>query len=290
MIKDTNELLELAHEIREAMDATRVNRKIDFVEKSHTYSIYDPIKKEMTSDLPSVSTIIKQYSEPFDNIGKSMKKADGDLELAQEIRDGWAHLGDIASSIGSYVHYKLEQYVWTLFDIDKEVRKPEYNLTPKDLIEAQGMLKSGINLIHTIIENGFVPLDTECVMGSLYLGYFGQCDNLWLGIHKEELVILMSDHKTNKTNNFTVRPWNVPMKEPFQDLVDTTLSEYYVQQPLYAQLFRDMLRDTIFKDIPIIGYRILHLRDGGSSIKIPEWVNEEVSKLYPLESDCVVNK
>ena len=67
---------------------------------------------------------------------------------------------------------------------------PMHELSDDDLLEAQIMVKNGINLTHSIIENGFVPLETECVMGSIELGYFGQCDNLWLGYYRDRLVIL----------------------------------------------------------------------------------------------------
>ena len=278
----TNELLDLAQEIRDTLENVRKERKLSFVENTHKYSIYDPINERITSNLPSVSTLIKQYSEPFDSIGKSLEKTGGDVLMAEELRAKWAKMGADSSSIGSYTHFKLEQYVWNLFDINMEVRKPQYDVSGQDLLDAQEMVRVGINLIHSITQNGFVPLDTECVMGSIELGYFGQCDNLWLGVHNGSIVILSSDYKTNLTKNFQVRPWNVPMYEPFQNLMDTTLSEYYIQQPLYAQLLSDMLKNTIYKDIPIIGFRILHLRDGGKSIKIPNWVYKEVKKLYPI--------
>lgn len=277
-----NELLNIAQDIRECIEESRVIRKLKFVEKYHKYSIYDPVNERMTSNLPSVSTLIKKYSEPFDNIGKSVEMMGGNVLLAEELREKWDKKGTDSSSMGSYVHYKLEQYVWNLFDINRDIRKPYYNLGHDELLEAQGMLKNGINLIHTIINNGFVPLDTECIMGSIELGYFGQFDNMWIGVNKDRISLLMTDYKTNLTKNFQVMPWNEPMKEPFGKLMDTKLSEYYIQQTLYAQLFKDMMKNTIYKDIPISGFRILHLRDGGSSIKIPWWVYQEVQKLYPL--------
>tara|TARA_R110000772_G_scaffold2410_4_gene8619 strand:+ start:82437 stop:83282 length:846 start_codon:yes stop_codon:yes gene_type:complete len=278
----TKELLGLAQDIRESIEEQRIERKLIFVEKSHKYSIYDPINDRMTSNLPSVSTLIKRYSEPFDSLNKSISMMNGDVLLAEELRAKWRKMGKDAASVGSYAHYKLEQYVWNLFDVKREVRKPYYDLGDDEMLEAQDMLKNGINLVHTIIENGFVPLDTECIMGSIELGYFGQFDNMWIGVHKEKIVLLMTDYKTNLTKNFEVMPYNEPMKIPFAELMDTELSKYYIQQPLYSQLFKDMMKNTIYKDIPIIGFRILHLRDGGTSIKIPDWVNGEIKKLYPL--------
>ena len=97
------------------------------------------------------------------------------------------------------------------------------------------------------------------------------------------MVFLMTDYKTNKSKNFEPQPYNKPMKEPFQQLLDTDLSKYYVQQPLYAQLFKDMLIGTPYEDILFAGFRIIKLRDGGEIIKIPSWVYDEVKKIYPIK-------
>jgi hypothetical protein len=279
----TKELLNLAEDIRKTLQDVRNERQLSFVEKTHKYSIYDPISEKVIDHLPSVSTLLKNFSEPFNSFEVSIRMMDGDKQKAEELRNEWQQMGKDASSIGSYAHYKLEQYVWNLYDIPIETRKPYYNLNDEELLLAQDMLKNGVNMIHQIISKGFVPLDTETVMGSINLGYFGQCDNLWLGIHKNQLSFLMTDYKTNKTKNFEEQPYNGQMYEPFQSLKDTALSKYYIQQPLYAQLLKDMLKDTPYKDIPFVGFRIIHLRDGGKMYKIPLWVYEEVKKLYPIK-------
>jgi hypothetical protein len=277
-----NELLNLAQDIRDILDDVRSKIKLTFEEETHRYSIYSEEEGCQIDHLPSVSKLIKQYSEPFDSLAVSVNMMSGDEMLAEELRKDWKKQGDDASSIGSYAHYKLEQYVWNLYDINITTRKPYYDLKNDEYLLAQNMLQNGVNMVHKIISNGFVPLDTETIMGSTKLGYFGQCDNLWLGVVKGKIVIIMSDYKTNKTKNFEKQHYNKPMFEPFKNLYDTKLSEYYIQQPLYAQLLKDMLKDTPYKDIPIIGFRILHLRDKGTIYKIPNWVYEEVKKLYPL--------
>lgn len=279
---DTYELLEMASNIRLALNEERTNRGLSFEEEGHIYSIYDKETDKQITDMPSVSSLLNQWYDPFDSVSKSIEMCDGDEVQAEDLRKEWEEAGDRASSLGSYVHYKLEQYLWILYDIDKETRKPEYDLNAEELLLGQTMIKNGVNLMHRIIENGFVPIDTEVIMGSTELGYFGQCDNMWLGYTKSGISLLMTDHKTNKTKNFKEAPWNIPMHKPFDRLIDTAKSVYYIQQPLYAQLFKDMLKNTEFKDIPFAGFRILHLRDNGDMIKVPTWVYEEVQKLYPI--------
>jgi hypothetical protein len=278
-----NELLDLASDIRIKLDEVRAKRQLTFEEKGHKYSMFDPNKNKTVDDLPSVSTVLKDFYEEFDSLEASLRKANGDVKMAEELRESWNKMGDDASSVGSYAHFKLEQYVWSLYDINMHLRKPEYTLNNEELLLAQSMVLNGVNLIHRITEKGFVPLETEAILGSVDLGYFGQCDNTWLGIHKNQISILMTDHKSNKTKNFETKPYNKPMKAPFDRLPDTALSKYYIQQPLYAQLLKDMLNETVYKDIPIVAFRILHLRDGGKMYKIPMWVYDEVQKLYPLK-------
>jgi hypothetical protein len=280
---EIKELLNLAADIRETLNEERANRRLIFEEEEHKYTIYDKESDRNIDTLPSVSALLKQWYEPFDSLTKSLEMSNGDETQAQDLRGEWEKKGEDASSLGSYVHYKLEQYIWSLYDINKDTRKPKYDLRGSELLTAQKMVKNGINLMHTIIENGFVPIDTEVIMGSVELGYFGQCDNMWLGHTDSGLVLLMTDHKTNKTKNFETSPWNIPMHKPFERLLDTSKSVYYVQQPLYAQLFRDMLKNTPYKDIPFAGFRILHVRDEGKIIKVPTWVYDEVQKLYPVK-------
>ena len=276
----TNDLLSLGKDIRQYLEEERERRQLTFVEEEHKYGIYNPMNESIVTDYPSVSTLMKKYSIPFDEVTKSIEMCKGNEEKAANLRAEWKEKGDYAGSVGSYAHYKLENYLLELFDIEKDTRKPEYDLDEKGLGEGQSMVKTGVNLMHIIIEKGFVPLDTEVIMGSNDLGYFGQCDNMWLGFIKDQVVLLMTDHKTNQTKNFAVRPWNVPMFAPFEYLLDTDLNKYYLQQPLYALLFNDMLKNSPFSHIPFAGFRILHLRGNGNIHKIPMRVYEDIRKLY----------
>lgn len=278
---EITELLEIAADIRNVLEEERLKRKLTFEEENHKYTIYDPTLEESIDTLPSVSKVLENWYEPFDAINKSIKMCDGDERLAEELRNKWEKKGVKSSGLGSYVHYKLEQYIWSIFDIEKDLRKPEYDLSGDDLILAQKMIKNGVNMTHEVLSHNFVPLDTEVVMGSTELGYFGQCDNIWLGEHKGKLVLSMSDHKTNEEKNFIPKPYNKFMKPPFENKRDTVLSKYEIQQPLYAQLFIDMLKNTKYKDLRFKGFRIWHLRTPRVyKINIKDY--NKIKKLYPI--------
>lgn len=274
--------LNLSKDISETLNQVRKERKLHFEEKNHKYFIHHPEKNKIVDDLPSVTKVLKRWYEPFDSLNKSLQMMKGDEGLAEELRKEWKKEGDDANSIGSFTHFKLEKYIWDIFDIDHQTRKPFYDLKNKELLEAQNMVKTGVGLLHKIIEKGFVPLETESIMGSVDLGYVGQSDNIWLGEYKKGFRLIISDYKTNKTKNFKKHHYHQPMFEPFEDLYDTDLSKYFIQQSLYKELLKDMLKETPYKDIPISGLFILHLRDGGRVIKVPEWVSSKVSSIFPI--------
>ena len=54
------------------------------------------------------------------------------------------------------------------------------------------------------------------------------------------------------------------MLEPFEDYMDTALSHYMIQLPLYGRLILDMLKGTKFNDIKFFGCTIVHLTSGGN--------------------------
>ena len=63
---ETKELLEIASDIRKELEKERVNRQLSFVEETHKYGIYDPINEKIVHDLPSVSSLLKNWYTPFD--------------------------------------------------------------------------------------------------------------------------------------------------------------------------------------------------------------------------------
>jgi hypothetical protein len=101
-------------------------------------------KEKIIEELPSVSALLKQWYEPFDSLSKSIEMMNGDVDLASDLRKQWQKKGEDANSIGSFTHYKLEKYVWDIFDIQKTTRKPFYNLKNEELYEAQKMVKTGV--------------------------------------------------------------------------------------------------------------------------------------------------
>ena len=166
----------------------------------------------------------------------------------------------------------MEQYIWNLYDdLDKIPRKPHYNLSEYELEMGMELTQNGVSMIHNIIGKGFIPLDTEVIMGSNKYGYFGQADNIWIGYVDGKLGLLMTDWKTNKSKNMVddIR-YDDLLPPPLDIIRDNTKGKYMIQQILYGILFIDMLKGTKYEDLEFFGFRILKLRDTPEVIKIPK--------------------
>lgn len=293
-----NELLEMANEIRSLLDQRRKEIQLSFEEENHRYEML--VDGELIDELPSVSGILDENFTKFDKEGVSLKmceeknekaipfleKANGDVLLAQELlKKSWEDEGTSASNFGSYTHFKLEQYLWSLFDVERDFRKPEYTLTEKEHKLGISLTRKGVDMIHELISKGCVPIDTEVVMGSPRLGYFGQADNIWLcKTLGGKIVVIFTDWKTNKSKNMvTNEMYDNLLSYPLDIIHDNTIGKYSLQQPLYALLFKDMLKGTKYEDLEIGGFRILKLRDEPEVIKVDNRLLERAKILMKYD-------
>jgi hypothetical protein len=91
-------------------------------------------------------------------------------------------------------------------------------------------------------------------------------------------------HNTNKQKNFEVHSYTEPMLPPFDDYMDTALSHYMIQLPLYARLLLDMLKGTKYSDIKLFGAIIVHLTDNSKffEYRIPKKFIDTVLTMDPL--------
>jgi len=99
-------------------------------------------------------------------------------------------------------------------------------------------------------------------------------------------------HNTNKVKNFEVQPYTVPMLYPFDDYMDTALTHYMIQLPLYGRLLIDMLKGTKYENIRLFGCVIVHLLDTAKHIeyRIPKSFINKVFEMDPLMRISEVKK
>jgi len=264
MITNDKELLRIGSEIRQIISDKQKEISLSFVEDTHTYYIKNKEGK-IVSNLPSVSTVITQYYEPFDDITKSFEMCDGDLLKQDGLLKEWKGTADYANNQGSRVHYLLECDLLKMYKYNKEVRRPIFKCDEEQIFIGNQMIDAGHNFIRLMHRRGAVLLDTEMVLGSIDLGYTGQPDKVWLIRNaKGELGFIITDWKTNKPKNFIVQHYTGKMLPPFDDQNDTALEHYKIQLPLYGRLILDMLKGTKFESLKFFGCVIVHLLQNGT--------------------------
>lgn len=273
------DLKKIAKEIRDIISEYQNKHSLSFIEDTHTYFIKDENGK-ITSDMPSVSTVLKSFYHVFDSTKTgSFKQCGRDKIKEKELLTEWSNKGDYATNKGSRVHFILEQNLVNLYGSYKEVRLPIFECDKKQIADGDAMIHAGMNFIDLMHERGAILLDTEMVLGSRELGYFGQPDKVWLMNDKDgNIGIVVTDWKTNQPKNFEVHRWTKLMLPPFQKYWDTALSHYYIQIPLYAKLLMKMLEGTKFQDLKLFGGVVVLVRKEGEfeEYRIPKDVVDTV--------------
>jgi hypothetical protein len=261
------DLKKIALEIRDIISEYQKKHSLTFVEDTHTYFIKNN-KGEITSDMPSVSSVLKAFYNHFDSVStKSFQNCEGDRNLERSLLTEWGYKASYATNMGSRVHYILEKELVGQYGAYKEVRQPIFECDEEQTKTGDAMITAGKNFIDLMHQRGAVLLDTEMVLGSIGLGYFGQPDKVWLMLDKQgNIGIVITDWKTNKKENMSdeIKPWTKNLLYPFSSLIDNALSHYKLQLPLYAKLLLHMLKGTKYADIKFLGCVIVHLTDEAS--------------------------
>jgi len=275
-------LKEFAAEINEIMEARRKDSQLSFVEDKHIYYMKNKAGK-VTSKWPSVSKIVKQFNQPFDSHGLSLRLAKGDPIKQKKLLAEWKQAGVESVNLGSRVHYELEKMIVAEYGDYKKVRQPIFNITEEQRIRSDKMISAGGDFMAKMHERGAILLDTEMVLGDAELGYTGQPDNIWLMLNKPktDFGIIVTDHKSNKPKNFKAMPYHGKMYPPFQDYPDFALGHYYTQLPLYGRLILKMLSESKFSDKKFLGGVIALMKDNATyeEFKVPQYITQTILKM-----------
>jgi hypothetical protein len=276
------DLRQISLEIREIISDYQKKHSLSFIEDTHTYYIMRS-NGEITSDMPSVSTVLKAFYPVFNSVNtKSFKDCNGNPQLEKQLLTEWDEKGSYATNMGSFVHYTLESELVNEYGSYKEVRKPIFKCDDEQTKSGTSMISAGKEFIDIMHQRGAILLDTEMVLGSVELGFFGQPDKVWLIIGKcGNIGIVVTDWKTNKKKNFQVHSWNKPMLHPFEGHFDTALGHYYIQLPMYAKLLMHMLKGSKYENIPLFGAIVVLLTDEGKfeEYRVPGDIIKSVMKM-----------
>lgn len=259
------DLNKIAQEIREILEKKRKEYKLDFEEEGHIYTMLNS-NGELKSDWESVSTVEKIFYDEFDAEQKALDMCFGDRIKQQILLNEWASKGDYATNKGSRVHYELEKYAITKFNMNKVVRMPIFECDDQQMLESDNMIAAGKKFIDLMDKRGCLLVETEVTLGSPELGFVGQGDNLWVTLNKDKNSIgfVWTDHKTNAIKNLEPKVYNGYLKPPFEKYRDYAITHYYIQLSLYSKLLLDMMKGTKYENTPILGCILDSLRDDGS--------------------------
>ena len=282
--ENREKLLEIAKDIRDIITKKQEELELSFIEDTHTYYMRD-LNGVIRTDYPSVSTVIKQFYKEFPDLEKSYDMCNGDIVEQDKLLTQWRGTADYANGKGSRTHFLLETDLLKLYGSYKSVREPIFNCDADQIRDSNAMIDAGHKFIQLMHRRGAVLLDTEMVLGSPDLGYTGQPDKVWIMFNEEgKLGLVITDWKTNKQKNFEVHSYTEPMLPPFDDYMDTALSHYMIQLPLYARLLLNMLNGTKYEDINLFGAIIVHLLDNAKFVeyRIPKNFINIVLTMDPL--------
>ena len=250
-------LNEVASEIREIIAERQKSLGLVFEEDKHVYTMNG--KK----DYPSVSKVLKSFYREFPLEEAALKKAGGNPQEAERLKEEWAAAGTYSTNLGSRVHYILEKTLIENNGNYKEVRQPIFDCDLTQLMKSDNMIFAGKRYLELMESRNVELLDTEMVLGDPELGYVGQPDKVWLTMNKSgnEFGILITDWKTNKKKNFQETSYTDRMYKPFEKYPNTALGHYYLQLPLYGKLLLKMLEGTKYENIKLYGCIISHLQE-----------------------------
>lgn len=267
------DLQSIAKEIKETIEKKKTEYRLSFVESKHIYYMIRP-DGQITSKWPSVSKVIKNFFEPFDAQGISLRMAKGDVVKQKELLAEWRAAGDYSTNLGGRVHYELEKYIVSQYGDYKKVRQPIFECNEEQITKSDKMIEAGKKFIDLMHERGAVLLDTEMVLGSPELGYVGQPDDVWIMLNRDktDFGLVVSDHKSGQEKNFQVFPYTTQLYPPFEKYPNNALGHYYLQLPLYGKLVTKMLEGSRFEKTKFLGGVVALMKDNGTftEYKVPQ--------------------
>lgn len=225
--------------LEEVKQELKVFDKFKFFEEDHHYECNG--KKVGIS----VTRLIEEYSNPFDQQTIAEKVALRDNKSVSEVLQEWEYKNKFACEKGSTCH-EYAQSIWSgkeynelLFDGSIEY------LTAVNKIQAQAMN------FWKDFKNKFTHIQDEQLVGSEEYDICSAIDHLFLD--KDDNVWLI-DYKTNSilkgyNDDEKNRRYTKKMLIPLQNIKDDSLNHYYLQLSIYKYLIEKYTNIKIYKTI-----------------------------------------
>lgn len=257
--------MKIVEETRELLDEKFGN--IDFIEEGHHYFIDE---KEYTS----VSNIIKQYEQPFDEDAKSKAYAEKVGLTQQEVLMNWKLVNLKSTISGSRTHEFGESYTNVMAghpELICEANKKQWVKEYQILIPTYPKEES---IVKFYKEMNFDPSKRLYVVGAEFKlstkymkGVKPICGTTDILFYEEDLIFpeesgfVIGDWKTNKEleKEYTVKN-DIRMRPPMDKYQDTALSHYTLQFNIYQKMLESI-------GLKIIDRRLIWLKDDGYEVR-----------------------
>jgi len=197
---------------------------LQFSEPDHRYWCMEHPDQELTS----VTTLIKQYSEPFDADYHSERIAERDGVNAQELRDKWTLNASEASTKGTYVHEQIENICHKM--CYHEIVIPTDGPYPNMM---QGVAKFFANNI-SLASDWVLPEHR------VWWPEYALAGTIDLVASRFRGVPALIDWKTNKSMDITgYRNMQPPFQRGKLKLPDANLFHYFLQLNMYRRIMAE---------------------------------------------------
>ena len=254
--------------LEEVKQELKVFDKFTFFEEDHHYECNG--KKVGIS----VTRLIEEYSNPFDQQGIAEKVALRDNKDVTQVLQEWEYKNKFACEKGSTCH-EYAQSIWSgkeynelLFDGSIEY------LTAVNKIQAQAM-----NFWKNF-KNKFTHIQDEQLVGSEEYDICSAIDHLFLDKNGNVWLI---DYKTNSilrghNDNGKNRKYTKKMLIPLQNVKDDALHHYYLQLSIYKYLIEKYTSIKIYKTM------IVYMSENIENYELIEtpYLEEKVKKILEL--------
>ena len=186
-------------------------KELKFEEKQHRYTV-----KGMF--LPSVSGLIKNFVEPFNEKEVSYHSAIKQGRTQEEVLKEWDEIRQESCDRGHRVHLFGEHYVWN-----------------RELIPSCPQEKAIVKFWNDVPEH-IIPFQMELQMFHKDFLFAGTCDILLFNTQTGEFIL--ADYKTNKDlfKNYKQKK----LKYPFGNMLDMPYNKYQIQLSFYQILFEQI--------------------------------------------------
>lgn len=223
--------------LKEVKKELEVFNKFIFFEEDHHYECNG--KKVGIS----VTRLIEEYSNPFDQQAIAEKVALRDNKSVSEVLREWEYKNKFACEKGHFAH-EFAQSLWSGIIYQENIKSGLEDVKmPLDKIKQQA-----INFYNDF-KDKFIHIQDEQLVGSEKYNICSAIDHLFLD--KEGNVWLI-DYKTNSilkgyNDDIKNRRYTKKMLVPLQNLKDDALHHYYLQLSIYKYLIEKYTNIKIYK-------------------------------------------